>query len=210
MQYLGIDIGTTTISVVLLDQDTGEITAKKVVSNDSWVSGTRYSHLQDPKKIVEKVRTEADEYISKYLVAGLGVSTQMHGILYLNALGKAVSPLMTWQDERGNEEYRPNVTYAEYLTDKTGFHLSSGYGSVTAFHDMECSLVPEGAVKIATIGDYVLMRLCGLKEPLMYWSNAASVGMFDDHDFYRKTLEELGMNPDFFPKVTCRETLVGE
>ena len=42
----------------------------------------------------------------------------MHGILYADENGAAVSPLYTWQDERGNLEYKDGATYAEYLNSK--------------------------------------------------------------------------------------------
>ena len=70
----------------------------------------------------------------------------MHGIVYVDNDGKAVSPLYTWQDNRGNLILNNNITYAEFLTDYSGYNLSTGYGLVTHFY-----ILPEGAVKLCTI-----------------------------------------------------------
>ena len=65
-------------------------------------------------------------------IGGIGVTGQMHGILYLDELGRAVSPLYTWQDQRGAERLTQQ-TYAERLSELTGYTLSTGYGVVTHF-----------------------------------------------------------------------------
>lgn len=118
-----------------------------------------------------------DDFSSRYPdIKGIGVTGQMHGILYLNEQGEAVSPLYTWQDGRGNQLYRDNKTYAAYLSDETGYALATGFGLVTHFYNQVNGLVPGDAKQICTIMDYVVMKLAGQKTPLTDYSNGASIG----------------------------------
>ena len=46
-----------------------------------------------------------------------------------------LSPLKIWQDGRGDLPYKDSLTYAEYMSKKTGYPLATGYGAVTYFYD---------------------------------------------------------------------------
>ena len=131
-------------------------------------------------------------------VDSIGISNQMHGIMYYDADGNAVSPLYIWQDERGNLPYKDGKTYAQYLGS------FAGYGLVTDFYNRENSLVPETAVGVCTIGDYIAMKLTGTKKALMHITNAASFGCFDINK--NKFTIDNGM----LPEVTADFATVGE
>lgn len=75
-------------------------------------------------------------------------------------------------DGRGNLPYK-GTTYAKYL------NSFSGYGNVTDFYNTENGIKPENAVSYCTIHGYLVMRLCGLKKPVMHTSDAASFGCYD-------------------------------
>ncbi len=96
----------------------------------------------------------------------------MHGILYYDKDGNAVSPLFTWQDERGDLPYQ-DTTYAKYLGS------CSGYGCVTDFCNKVNGLIPKTAVGFCTIADYLVMKLCQTKTPLIHITNGASFGCYD-------------------------------
>jgi sedoheptulokinase len=131
-------------------------------------------------------------------VGSIGISNQMHGILYYDADGNAVSPLYIWQDERGNLPYKDGKTYAQYLGS------FAGYGLVTDFYNRENSLVPETAVGVCTIGDYIAMKLTGTKKALMHITNAASFGCFDINK------NEFTIDNGMLPEVTADFATVGE
>ena len=73
----------------------------------------------------------------------------MHGILYVNSKGEAVSPLYTWQDSTGDDMLA--VLRAQ------GLHVSSGYGTATHLHLQRNNMIPGDAVRLSTISDYVAM-----------------------------------------------------
>lgn len=172
MYAIGIDIGTTSICGVVIDADTGEVVCSRTEQNDTFVkTENSWEKIQN----VEKIITSAKKILKgfeKYPTAVIGLTGQMHGIVYVDAQGKAVSPLYTWQDSRGNLPYK-GMTYAEYLGS------CSGYGNVTDFYNQIHGIRPKEAVSYCTIMDYLGMVLCGLKKPYIHITNAASLGCFD-------------------------------
>lgn len=172
MKAIGLDIGTTSICGILIDAESGELLAAKTKNSNSFLKGcASWEKIQSVDNIINIAIEIINEFINAD-VAVIGVTGQMHGIVYYNAEGKAVSPLYTWQDERGNLPYK-DTTYAEYL------NSYSGYGNVTDFYNRENGIRPVEAVGYCTIQDYLVMRLCELKKPLIHSSNAASFGCFD-------------------------------
>ena len=209
LKILGLDIGTTTISAVVTDAETGKILESRTVKNDSVIQGTK---LQNPENIINTVLKIKNELVEKYSpINTIGVTGQMHGILYLDKNGDAVSPLYTWQDESGNKPYKDG-TYASYLTEVTGYTMASGFGLVTHFVNKEENNVPENAVTLSTIHDYLVMKLTGRKMPLMHSSDAASLGCFDlkKADFDENALAKIGINRNFLPEVCNNCVIAGK
>lgn len=172
MQAIGIDIGTTSICGVVIDIESGGLVKSITRESASFIKGTaEWEKIQSVQKIIDIAVNIVDELISDKTKV-IGVTGQMHGIVYVDSKGKAVSPLYTWQDERGNQPYG-NTTYAAYL------QSSSGYGNVTDFYNRQNNLIPDNAVGFCTIHDYFVMYLCSLKKPVIHITDAASFGMFD-------------------------------
>lgn len=104
MKAIGLDIGTTTVCGVLVDAKTGELLDAKTLSNDSATKSEHtYERTQDADKILAKCKNILEEYLSEQEdIVSIGVTGQMHGIVYVDENGVAVSPLYTWQDGRGD------------------------------------------------------------------------------------------------------------
>lgn len=104
MKAIGLDIGTTTICGVLVDAKTGELLDAKTLTNDSVIESVHtYERTQDADKILVKCKNILEEYLSEQEdIVSIGVTGQMHGIVYVDENGVAVSPLYTWQDGRGD------------------------------------------------------------------------------------------------------------
>ena len=135
----------------------------------------------------------------------------MHGILYLDKAGNALSPLMNWQDGRGDQHFKDNQSYAKVLSDITGYPMATGYGLTTHFYNLQTGLVPENATKICTIHDYAAMKLAGLSTPVTHSSNAASFGLFDlkELKFDIEAITRAKMNPYFLPTLQQGICIIG-
>ena len=201
MYSIGIDIGTTSICGVLIDSAAGEIIKSVTRDSDSFIpSENPWEKIQDVSVIREKTFAILDELFAAAdgKAESVGISNQMHGILYIDADGECVSPLYIWQDERGNLPYKDGKSYAQYLGS------FAGYGLVTDFYNRENGLVPENAAGCCTVGDYIGMKMCGNKKPVMHISNAASFGCFD------LNRNEFTIDNGMLPEVTDEFHVLGE
>ena len=135
MKAIGLDIGTTTICGVLLDTETGEQLARYTLANDAAIeTSNSWEKLQDPEKIARRCLEILDLLVAgQENIAAIGVTGQMHGIVYLNGKGEPVSPLITWQDGRGNHKENNGKTYAQNTSERTGVRLATGFGAVTHY-----------------------------------------------------------------------------
>jgi len=218
MNALGLDIGTTTICGTVVDTADGEVKDTITLPNDSIIQPDKRAidneeKIQDPLKIFEAVSF----IISKLntpdnKICAIGLTGQMHGVLYVDSKGLLVSPLYTWQDKRGDLQHKNGKSYAEYLSSISGYALATGFGAVTHYYNCENESIPDGACTFCTIQDYVGMKLTGRKTPLVHTSNAASLGIFDLKEgcFDNRKITKIGMNAEFFPKVSKQCETIGE
>lgn len=194
MKAIGIDIGTTSVCGVVIDSESGAVVKSRTENSNAFITG-----CADREKIqdVDRIMTVAMGILNKLIsedVCVIGVTGQMHGIVYTDKDGNVVSPLYTWQDGRGNLAFR-DTTYAKYLGS------FSGYGNVTDFYNRTNGIRPDNAVSYCTIHDYFVMKLCGLKTPVIHTSDAASFGCFDLHT---RTFDY-----DFSPEITGEYLIAG-
>ncbi len=221
MKALGLDIGTTTISAVVVGMEEREILKAYTIPNGSFIeTDLPWEKIQDPDKIMQKALGLLEEILQEHQDIGvIGLTGQMHGIVYLDENGKHISPLYTWQDGRGNipaekilsEDPVPEDALSEagrsicgILEEEYGVKAHTGYGLVTHLYNCRNNLVPEGAAKVCTIMDYLGMRLTGRRTPLMHSSNAASLGLYDakKNGFRADILQKAGADADILPEVT--------
>ena len=214
MKSIGIDIGTTTISVVVMESEHGAVLEAGTVPNDSFVeTGRSWEKIQDVQKIVCRARGLLDGLLERHPdCASIGLTGQMHGIVYLNCAGSAVSPLYTWQDGRGNLPEFDGKTLVQVIKEASGIESYTGYGLVTHLYHVKKGLVPEDAVTFCTIADYLGMVLTGRRTPVVHASNAASFGFFDVElgCFKMAEMECLGMDTELLPTVTGTVDSLGQ
>lgn len=211
MRYIGIDIGTTTICAVCINEE-GKVVQSITKPNASQEGGQSFEALQSPQNILDSCRQLIAEITGQFQdIGAIGISNQMHGILYVDKKGRSVSPLYIWQDERGNLLFDAEETYCMRLSRITGYRMATGFGLSTHYYNSINSCVPKEAVKLCTIGDYVAMQLCGNNVPGIHPSNAASLGLFDmaGRQFDTKALNKAGIDPDILPDIIKGEEIIG-
>lgn len=248
MRAAGFDIGTTTVCGVLIDLESGRTVKTQTRKNDFWIKGESYERLQDPARIWQLVQAIYQDFLAEDEIAAIGLTGQMHGLVYVDAEGSAVSPLYTWEDERGNRfvtdtdkengtdfgrkavdqetvaatacdtaameaqsEKAVPRTYAQQLSNLTGYQMATGFGLTTHYYNLKNNLVPKQAVTFCTIHDYIAMKLIGRKKPLMTAGDAASFGCFDVETmcFDATALKRAGIDASVLPECTADFSLVG-
>ena len=201
---LGIDTGTTSISVAAVNE-AHELIESRTVNHEAFIPGSSHeSRIQDPSRIHSLAYDILASLTSKHgRPSAIGFTGQMHGILYVNAQGEAVSPLYTWQDTTGNDSLP--------LLREHGLKVSPGYGMATHLHLQKAGKIPHDAVKLSTISDYIAMKLCGNTAPVLSSDMAASWGCFDlnRREFMTDALISAGVNVSYLPEVLKGYEVIG-
>lgn len=214
MKSIGIDIGTTTISIVLLDHPGPTVIHSLTLPNDTFLpAACPWERLQDVPSILAKALPALEELLDEYGdIVGIGLTGQMHGIVYLDKDGSPVSPLYTWQDGRGNlPDYEDGKSVCAILRETCRLKAAAGYGLVTHLYNCKKGLVPPEAVSCCTIADYLGMALTGRASPLLHISQAAGLGLYDcrSNSFDREMVSEIGLPVSFLPAVTDTPDMLG-
>ena len=204
MKYtIGIDTGTTSISIVAINESR-EVIDSVTVNHEAFIKGEfPESRVQNPERILEIVMASLNSITSKLgQPSAIGFTGQMHGILYVNDRGEAVSPLYTWQDNSGN--IIVNSKSSLQILHEHGLTCSSGYGISTHFYLQRTGKIPPDAVKFTTISDYIAMRMCGNKLPVLSAEMAAGLGAFNvrEKKFEIDKLKSAGVDISFVPSVS--------
>lgn len=219
MQFIGIDIGTTSICAVVLSLEKNKIEYTLKINNSARIeSKNDWEKIQDVNTIVKNARDLLDRILMQIInskdtrIGGVAVTGQMHGILYLDKTGNVLSPLYTWQDNRSRLIAGDKITYIDDLKNKTGTEIFPGYGLATHYYNLKNNLIPKSTRYISTIADYVSMILSGRKIPVIDYNNAASWGFFnlDKLQFEYSLLDKVNIDGSHIPEVVKSGTVIGE
>lgn len=213
MNSIGLDIGTSSICVCVLDNQNGSIVDSTAFSNNFNVNGRDYERKQNASEIIEKCVSAVDLFVERHSpVSCIGVTGQMHGIVYVDKNCNPVSDLFTWQDMTGLEKAENGLSYAETLSGLTGYKMSSGFGATTLFCHKLKNEIPENAVKICTVHDLAAAKLAGLKSPVIHSSDAQSFGLFDNEikKIDKKAVLNAGLDLSLFPDVINDAVIIGK
>ena len=213
MAVLALDLGTTKICALVMDEESGAILERLYADSVFLPAANYWDRRQDPQQIFNIVRELVSQLIKKYQTFRcIGLTNQMHGILYIDSSGNALSPLYTWQDLSASLDMENGESYAGYLKKFSCGPIAPGYGLATCFYHLSAKQIPAGAVKICTIGDYIAMKLCNSAQPVMHATNAGGWGFFDlrQFSFDEKNMELAGLDPSLLPRTVSGVEVVGE
>ena len=127
MWYIGIDLGTSAVKLLLMDQQ-GRIA--NVISREYPLEfphpGWSQQNPEDWLKAVEEGIPELIRDIDASQVAGIGAGGQMHGLVVLDEKDQVIRPAILWNDGRTARE-------VEYLNNEIGKDKLSRYTANIAF-----------------------------------------------------------------------------
>lgn len=213
MRAIGLDIGTTKICAALIDGISGDTVGVISAPNDAALFGRPFENLQDAEKIysicLNLLRQLAERHGKP---DSIGVTGQMHGLLYTGKNGKALSPLYTWQDARALQNTLSGGSYCDEIKSVSGENIPAGYGAATHYYNIKNDLVPKDAKYFTTIHSYVAMRLAGRAEPVLHCSDCAALGLYDieKRRWKYSAAKLLGINPKMFPRAADANEVIGE
>src|SRR5690606_10399037 len=105
--YLGLDLGTSGVKVLLIDGDQAVIasaTAALDVSrpHDGWSEQDPAEWIRAAEEAVGRLRASHPTELAA--TRGIGLSGQMHGATLLDAAGAVLRPCILWNDTRSHEQ----------------------------------------------------------------------------------------------------------
>jgi sugar (pentulose or hexulose) kinase len=222
---LGVDLGTTTITALALDTDSGD-TCRETRPNDALLSppadrARGYSEW-DADRIVSRA-LECLAQLAQTLgsrvqeCVGLGITGQQHGVILVDRGCEPLLPFINWQDQRANEPF-PGTSHS-YLAEarsrlgpeappRLGCQLAAGYLGATLFWLRERDSLPEATA--CFLGDFLGCKLTGAS-PVCEPTYAASSGLVDlaRRDWDAPALAALGLLASLFPPIREAGTQLG-
>jgi sugar (pentulose or hexulose) kinase len=224
--YMGVDVGTTKIAVLLLDTCSGDVKAVHVARNSSEITNAQ-GKVQgwsewDAEQAVELTFEAIAEVASLGVyeeIKGIGVTGQMHGTVLVSQDQRPLSPFIGWQDQRCNRNMPgTRITYIERIIElagedgflREGCRPATGYMGSTLFWLKENSALPSKPATACFLPDLLAMKMTGEK-PLTDPSNASSSGIYDiiSRKWDTELIKSLGLQSDFLPEVKRPGELVG-
>ncbi len=166
MYYIGIDLGTSAVKLLLMKEDG---TVEKIVSKEYPLSfpNPGWSE-QDPsdwyKQSIAGLKELAAD-VNKEEIGGISFGGQMHGLVILDENDEVIRPAILWNDGRTvkETEYLNTVIGKENLSKYTGNIAFAGFTApkILWVHDNE----PENFAKISKLmlpKDYLAYKLTGV------------------------------------------------
>ncbi|MCS6777375.1 MAG: xylulokinase [Chloroherpetonaceae bacterium] len=208
MRYLiGIDIGTSGTKTVVVDE-TGRVKARAVAEYPLYTPKPQWSE-QEPedwwqatcrtvREVLEKAGIDAGD------VAGIGLSGQMHGSVFLDENHQVIRPALLWNDQRTQNE-------CDWITDTVGRDRIVALLSnpvLTGFTAPKILWLrnhePERYARVRRVllpKDFVRYRLTG--EFATEVSDASGTALFNvkERTWAWEVLDAIGIPRDWMPAV---------
>lgn len=213
MRYIGIDLGTSSVKMLLLN---GAGNVEKIVQkkygiyypNNGWCE-------QKPEEWFEAVLDGLKEIFATTKaedVKGIAIGGQMHGLVILDNEDKVIRPCILWNDVRTIEE-------TKYLNETIGIDKLAKYTGNMAFAGFTAPKIlwvkknePNNFERIAKVmlpKDYIVYKLTGVFSTDV--SDASGMLLLDCENrcWSKEMCDIVGISIDKLPKVYESSDIVG-
>ncbi|MFH0963068.1 MAG: FGGY family carbohydrate kinase [Planctomycetota bacterium] len=212
---VGIDAGTSSVKALVVSALDGR-TLGFAQREIEYARRTARFAEQDAREMVRRARETAREAIDKARRRGkadalcVGLSGQMHGGTLFGAGGKALTSIVTWEDQRATPGAIAEVRRkAGRAIRRSGCGFATGYLGATI-----ASLGKADRRKVRhflTTTDVMRRGLTGEREFTTDESNASSTGLFDTakRRWNEELFEALELSPGIAPRVAGTWEIAG-
>jgi len=209
---IGLDLGTTTLTGVLLDADSRVVLRLVQRRNDAARQAALPTRAeQDPARLYSlALEVLAELAAGGDPVDGVAITGQKHGLLCVDGEGQPLTPLFSWQDQRTAEALPDGVTTFDRLHARlagldwheNGCRIAHGYGAATLFWLHQQRELPSGTVRVCTIAGWLAGQLSG-QLPVSDPTFAASWGVYDllEGVWNVAFLRRLDLDERLFPPI---------
>ena len=213
MLYIGVDLGTSAVKLLLMDEKGG---IKKIVSKEyelhfphpGWSEQKPEDWYSQSMEGIKELISECD----KSQVAGISFGGQMHGLVVLDEDDDVIRPAILWNDGRTQKG-------TDYLNNKIGKDKLSEYTANIAFAGFTAPKIlwmrenePDNFNKIKKImlpKDYLAYKLSGTF--CTDYSDASGMLLLDVKNkcWSKQMMEICGVSEEQLPKLFESYEVVG-
>ncbi|MFN3158462.1 MAG: sedoheptulokinase [Rubinisphaera brasiliensis] len=168
---LGLDLGTTSVSAVAIDE-AGTLLHAANRAHHAYVDGLPEGHAEQDLSAIEQA---ARDCLGEILAAisetpfCLALTGQMHGFLFCDAAGSPLSRLITWQDRRCLQADAGEQSPLEELqsrlpsdlASKLGCQIRAGYAIATWFAMQRRGQLPQSDYRLCDVTAAIAQKLTG-------------------------------------------------
>jgi gluconokinase len=201
---MGIDIGTSSVKVLAVDESGRTIALEK--AHYPILTPKRGFREQDPEAIWQACLDALSAALRRFPAppAAIGISSAMHSLILLSEEKKPLTNLILWADTRSRRlaEILRQREEGRQIYEATGtpIHALSPLVKIRWFQENEPELFRRAAF-FADIKTYVIERFCG--ELLMDYSIASATGLFNliQLDWNQDSLTYAGISEAQLPRL---------
>lgn len=226
-RVLGIDIGTTSISALVLDTDRGKVVRKAVRSGQAFLEGVdpafREQHceaiLDCLRRVLGDLREDGRRFVT---VDALSVTGQMHGGLLLDRNMKPLTSLITWQDRRTLERAPSGKRWIDAYArmagtsarERVGMSPAPGLLGPTLFMLAGENGIPAGTRFLSLVDGWIVAELAGHRNAGIVTdvSFAQSSGLYLpwEKKWNESLVDAIGLDASILPRTAETGSCLGE
>jgi sugar (pentulose or hexulose) kinase len=229
--FLGIDIGSTTVTAVAVDTASRQLIDVVAVANRAEVTSAadkiRGRSEWDFSRIAQTAFDAARSLVEKAGLSGvdgIGITGQQQGCQLFDAGSlQAVGSLISWQDRRTTEP-ASSGTILDQVAERGVAHLISS--GPRGFSASGCPIVPgytsailywldkqgelRPGLKASTVPEFFVSTITGTM-PVTDATDAAGWGVFDvvNGRWNDELVNDLGLEKQLLPRVVASSTVAG-
>ena len=210
MYFIGIDLGTSSVKVLLVDENgnTSKRDYELYFPNPGWSE----QNPDDWWNAVKECIKDVSKGIDKNEIKGIATAGQMHGLVILDEHDKVIRRAILWNDGRSSKE-------TEYLNDKIGKDKLSSYTGNIAFAGFTAPKILwvkenendnfKKIKKIMLPKDYINYKLSGVFAT--DYSDASGMLLLDvkNKTWSKEMIDICGININMLPKLYESYEVIG-
>ena len=205
MYYIGVDLGTSAVKLIMMEKD-GKIVSSVSKEYPLYFPNPGWSEQkpEDWKKAVLEGLKELVKDFDATQVAGISFGGQMHGLVVLDENDNVIRPAILWNDGRTQKEtdYLNNVIGKDVLSAETANIAFAGFTAPKILW-MKAN-EPDNFAKIKKImlpKDYIAYVLSGVFST--DYSDASGMLLLDvkNKKWSKKMCEICGVDESMLPKL---------
>ncbi|WP_319590901.1 FGGY family carbohydrate kinase [uncultured Draconibacterium sp.] len=210
MHLLGLDIGSSSVKVSLIEANSGNLVASsfypkqemKITAHKAgWAEQAPELWWENLKLALSEVLSTAN--IDKESIESIGISYQMHGLVMVDKNQEVLRPSIIWCDSRA--AVYGNKAFDELGGQRCLTNLLNSPGNFTA---SKLKWVKENEPeifaklhKIMLPGDYIAMKLTGEAQTTISGLSEGIMWNFKENDLATMLFDNYGFSSEIIPQI---------